>query len=272
MNTYIKLSILFFGVLLVSCTDVIEVEVPEAAPRLVVEASIDWEKGTVGNEQTINLSLSTPYFDADQLNPVTEASVKVTNSSTGAVFTFVSQNDGRYITSSFIPVVDDEYSLEVVYDNETYTATETLMPVVDIDEVYQSLDEGFDKDALEVNVLFTDPAEIENFYLMKFQRQGGYLSELYDISDEFTDGNQMSVFYEDEEFVVGDIIDINLYGVSKQYYNYIRLLIEQSSDGGPFSTIPAQLKGNCINSTNSENNAFGYFRLTQVVKDSYTFK
>lgn len=272
MNTYIKLSILFFGILFTSCTDVIEVEVPEAEPKLVVEASIDWEKGTDGSLQTIKLSLSTPYFDADQLNPVTEALVQVTNNSTGAVFNFVNQNDGTYTISSFVPVVGDEYSLEVVYNNETYTATETLMPVVDIDEVYQSLDQGFDKEALEVNVLFTDPVGIENFYLMKFQRQGGYLAELFDISDEFTDGNQMSVFYEDEEFVVGDLVDIHLYGISKQYYNYIRLLIEQSSDSGPFATIPAQLKGNCINTTNSENNAFGYFRLTQVSKESITFR
>ncbi|MFD1292311.1 DUF4249 domain-containing protein [Lutibacter holmesii] len=271
MNTFIKLGLLFVGILLTSCTDVIEVEVPEAAPKLVIEASIDWEKGTTGSVQTINLSLSTPYFDEDQLNPVTNATVKVTNNATGAVFNFTNQNNGSYRTYNFKPVVNNEYDLEVVYNNETYTATETLMPVVAIDEVYQSIDEGFDKDALEVNVLFTDPAGIENFYLMKFQRKGGYLAELFDISDEFTDGNQMSIFYEDEEFVVGDMIDIQLFGISKQYYNYIRLLIEQASDGGPFATIPAQLKGNCINTSNPENNAYGYFRLTQVAKESITF-
>lgn len=272
MNTYIKLSLLFFGILLMSCTDVIEVDVPEADPRLVIEASLDWEKGTEGNVQTINLSLSTPYFDDEMFNPVVDASVKVTNNNTGAVFIFNSQNDGTYVTFNFVPVLNQEYSLEVIYNNETYSAKETLMSVVDIDEVYQSLDEGFDKDALEVNVLFTDPAGIENFYMMKFQRQGDYLSQLSDISDEFTDGNQMSYFHEDEEFIVGDVVAINLYGISKQYYNFIKLLIEQSSGGGPFATIPAQLKGNCINVTNSDNYAFGYFRLTQVVKESYTFK
>ena len=34
-----------------SCTDVIELDVPSEAPRLVIEASINWEKETV---ETIN--------------------------------------------------------------------------------------------------------------------------------------------------------------------------------------------------------------------------
>lgn len=272
MSTYIKHSFLFIFLIFLSCTDVIDVDVPIAAPRLVIEASLDWDNGNLGNVQTINLSLSTPYFDSEQINPVTGALVKVKNNTNGSEFDFVDQNNGQYTTAGFIPVVNQEYTLEVIYNNEIYTAVETLMPVVDIDDVYQSTDQGFDKDALEVNVLFTDPAEIENFYLIKFQKQGGFLPTLFDISDEFSDGNQMEVFYENEDFAIGDTVDIGLYGVSKQYYNYIRLLIEQSGEGGPFATIPAQLKGNCINITNTENYAFGYFRLTQVSKESYTFQ
>lgn len=272
MTKYIKYYMLLFSIMLVSCTDVVDVEVPTEAPRLVIEASLDWENGTAGNEQTIKLSLSTPYFESENLNPVTGASVKVTNSGNGNEFLFTDMDNGEYFTANFIPVVNQEYTLEVIYSNEIYTAVETLMPVVNIDEVYQSIEQGFDKEALEINVLFTDPAGIENFYLMKFQRQGGYLPVLFDVSDEFTDGNQMEVFYEDEDFVVGDTFDISLHGISKQYYNFIRLLVEQSVDGGPFATIPAQLKGNCINITNPENNAFGYFRLTQVSKESFTFE
>lgn len=272
MKKYIKFSIVLVYLVFVGCTDVIDVEVPVAEPRLVIEASLDWEKGTLGNEQTIYLSLSTPYFDEDRINPVIGASVKVINNVSGSMFLFTDEGDGEYTTNDFEPVVDQEYTLKVIYNSETYTAVETLMPVVDIDGVYQSTDQGFDKDAFEVNVLFTDPAGIDNFYLMKFHQDGEFLPELFDISDEFTDGNQMEVFYENEDFVVDDQVNIDLYGVSKQYYNYIRLLIEQSYDGGPFTTIPAQLKGNCINITNAENYAFGYFRLTQVSKETYTFK
>jgi len=270
MIKFLKHSILLL--ILTSCTDVIDVDVPTATPKLVVEASLDWGLGTVGNEQTIKLSLSAPYFDSEQNNFVTGALVQVVNDTNRSVFVFEDQNNGDYKTTNFIPIVNQSYTLEIVYNNQTYVANETLTPVVPIDDVTQSRDQGFNKDYLEVNILFTDPVDIENFYLIKYSSVRDFLPVLFDFSDEFTDGNQIPFFYENEDFVIDDEVKIDLYGVSKQYYNYIRLLIEQSSDGGPFTTIPAQIKGNCINKTNAGNDAFGYFRLTQVSRESHVFE
>jgi len=263
-----------------SCTDVIEVDVPEAPPRLVIEASLDWEKSRFGNVQVIKLSQSTPFFDANSLSPVTGASVKVTNDTNNVEFIFEDQNDGTYSILTFVPIIDQSYTLEVIYNGETYIAQETLTSVPDINSIYQSTTEGFNDEVLEVNVLFDDPADIENFYLFRFQERGDLLPDLLDISDEFTDGNEMRVFYEKEEdsdinqkeFEIGDVVDINFYGISERYFNYIRLLNEQyGSSGDPFSSAPVPLRGNCTNPTNPDNYAFGYFRLTQVVTESYTF-
>ena len=104
---------------------------------------------------------------------------------------------------------------------------------------------------------------------------------LEDGDDEFVNGNEISWYFEKEEddstdkieaFVPGDIVDIELYGISEEYSNYIGILIEQSEGGGLFSSTPVALKGNCINLTDPENFAYGYFRLTEVVKKSYTFE
>ena len=156
-----------------------------------------------------------------------------------------------------------------------------MTAVTDIAEINQSIEDGFNDEALEVNVLFDDPISEENFYLFKFQEQGDLLPELLDISDEFTNGNQMKVFYEKEddedinqtEFEPGDVVDIVLLGVSEQYFNYMRILIEQyGSAGDPFGSVPVPLKGNCINTTNPNAYAYGYFRLTQVVKATHIFE
>ncbi|GAB1309060.1 DUF4249 domain-containing protein [Urechidicola sp. KH5] len=277
-NLYIYILV-FISVLLTSCTDVIDVDVPIAPPRLVIEASLDWEKGTTGNEQTVILSQSTPYFDSGEVDYVAGATVKVTNTNSGEEFLFTDQGNGQYTTTSFVPVINDTYELEVLHDGETYTATEVMTPVVDIDDVFQSTENGFDPDVLEVNVQYTDPANIENFYLFKFQLVGDLLPELQDLSDEFTDGNQITIFNErdededtgQKEYQPGDVVDISFYGISQQYFNYIRLLISQSDSNGPFSATPVAVKGNCINPDNPEAYAFGYFRVTQVVKTSYTF-
>ncbi len=267
--------------MLFSCTDVIDVDVPYGGPRMVIEASLDWEKGTLGNEQSIKLSEMTPYFDDVSTNVVKGAFVKVTNDNNGKFVQFIDQNDGNYSTSNFIPIINQSYTLEVNYNGETYIAKEILTPVVDIEKVDQSTENGFDKDVIEVNIYFNDPVEYENYYFIKFQERKDLLPILVDVSDEFTNGNKMHVFFEkfenketnEKELLPGDIVDIELYGISKTYFNYIRLLIEQNGTrGDPFSTTPAPLRGNCTNPDNIDNYAWGYFRLTEVDRTTYIIK
>jgi len=281
MKNYIFKILLSLLLLTGSCTDVIDIEVPEATPRLVIEASMDWIKGTSGSQQSIKLSTSTPFFDNLVENPATGAIVKVINDTDSREVIFTDQNNGNYVTNEFVPVMGQSYTLEILYENEIYLASETMTPVTDITSVFQTRENGFDKDALEVNIEFNDPKDIKNFYLTKFQRRGDLLQTLFDVKDEFTDGNKMSIFYEkinnddtgETEFVPGDIVDIGLNGISEQYYNYIKLLIQQSGGaGGPFSTTPAEIKGNCVNINSPENYAFGYFRLSEVDKRVYTFE
>ncbi|MEK6151939.1 DUF4249 family protein [Flavobacteriaceae bacterium 3-367] len=280
MKTYFRIAIPLFILFLSSCEDVIDVDVQTAPARLTIEASLDWEKGTQGNAQTIKLSTSTPFFDTTTNTAVTGASVVVTNNTSAAQFVFSDQNNGEYTTQDFVPVLNQSYTLEVQYNGETYRATETLMPVTDITELTQSTEDGFDDEVLEVNVIFTDPADEKNFYLFKFQKRGDLLPELEELDDEFVNGNEISWYYEKEEdedtnteeFAPGDIVDVELLGISEAYHNYVRILIEQSEGAGLFSTTPVALRGNCINVDNEENYANGYFRVSQVVRESYTFQ
>ena len=269
---------LFIFAIISSCTDVVDVEVQKDPERLVVEASLDWEKGTNGRVQTISLRKSTPFFDEDTILDVTGASVTVTNDSSGTIFGFTDQNDGSYRTTSFQPVLGQSYTLRIEYNNEVYIAQETMTPVTQITDVFQDREDGFDDETLEVHVVFTDPQEEGNNYLFRFQRQGDLLPDLEYAEDEFVNGNEIDWWHEidddDEErlpFEPGDVIDIELYGISRSYYDYIKIIIDQLGGQGIFDTTPVSVKGNVINETNSDNYAFGYFRLTEVDKTSYTF-
>ncbi|WP_046755298.1 DUF4249 domain-containing protein [Kordia jejudonensis] len=265
----------------VSCDDKIDVDVPEAPPRLVIEASLDWQKGTTGNNQTIKLSTSTPYFDTTLNTDVSGALVRVTNNNSGAMYTFTDQNDGTYTINNFVPVLNDSYTLEVIHNGETYTATETLTPVTPILSTTQSLEGGFDDEVLDVTILFDDPADEENFYFIRIQEEGDLFADLETQSDEFTNGNVQEEFFEKEsddedetvEYNPGDTVNIRLHGISQRYYDYVSLLIEQYYSGGnPFAVTPAEIRGNCVNETNGENYAFGYFRVTEFDEVTYTFQ
>ena len=275
LNSILLIIVLFFS----ACTDVIDVEVPNEEAKLVIEASINWEKGTSGSDQTIYLSKSTPFFDTNGTVPVVGASVIITNNNDGSFFEFNDQNDGSYSTSNFIPVLNDNYTLEVMSEGETYNAQETFVPVVPILEVYQST-EKFLPEVLEVNFDFLDPVEEENYYYIKFKEQADTFPRLLDFKDEFVNGNLITVFNERQEnedinqveYAPGDTVNMELIGISKRYYEYIQLLINQSESGGPFDTTPVALRGNCTNQNDPNNFAYGYFRLTEVAKASYTFE
>lgn len=278
MKSYIKIITLLTISIFFSCEDVIDVDLQTAQERLVIEASLDWEKGTTGNNQDIKLSTSSAYFAEDQSSPVTNATVKVTNTDTSEEFIFDNANNGTYTTTTFNPIVDNTYTLEVIYNGETYFATENLKAVTDITRIEQSTEKGFDDEVLEVSVYFTDPEDEENHYLFKYKEEGDLLFELEDADDEFINGNEVDWWYEKDEdseqgeFSTGDKIEVEMFGISEAYFNYIRTLIEQSEGVGLFGSTPVALKGNCINQTTADNYAHGFFRLTQVVKASYTFE
>lgn len=270
---------LIITTVLFSCTDVIDVDVPTGDPKLVVEASIDWEKGTSGNQQRITLSTLTPYYSTQEQNEVIGANVVVENLNTGDQFVFTDQNDGDYTTETFIPVLNDEYSLTITYNDVVYMAQEKMTPVTDIVLIDQSIDGGFNSEEIEVNIHFHDPANVDNYYFFKFNRIGDMLPTIEPMSDEFTDGNLMEESFEKEddedtdkkeELKPGDLVQYEMYGISERYYNYMQILVNQLGSGGLFNGVPVELKGNCMNASNDKDFTLGYFRLTETIKGVYT--
>ena len=257
----------------ISCTDSVDVDVTDAGARLVIEASINWEKGTSGQSQTIKLSESTAFFDNNLDVPAIGAVVVVTKDDDGMQFIFEDQNNGNYTTNEFLPEIDQSYTLEIQYNGQTYTATETLRSVTEINSIEQTIEGAGDEEEIQIKVFFDDPFAVENYYLGEFNSSVNPLLTLTSLSDEFTDGNENFIEFDNEELVAGATVGVNIYGISEAYYNFITILIEQSGEtDGPFQTTPVQLKGNCINPNNPDEEVLGYFRLGEVVRTTYTIE
>lgn len=279
MKTLARIVVFLLILSLTSCEDVIDIEVQNGQERLVVEASLDWEKGTDGNLQTIRLTKSSPYFETSITLIVTGATVTVENLNTGSIFNFIDQNNGNYTTTNFQPIIGDNYQLYIETNGEVYTANETMTSVAPITDVFQSRDDGFSDEELEVHIVFTDPIQEGDNYLFKFQKEGDLLPTFENAEDEFVNGNEIDWWFEIEEddmegqdpFAPGDVVSIEMYGISRAYYDYIKILIEQMDGAGLFASTPVEVRGNCINETNTDNYAYGYFRVTEVNKLTYTF-
>lgn len=264
-------KIVFILIALTACEDVIDVDVNNAEPRLVIDASIHWLKGTNGNTQLIQLSLTAPYFD-DTVPPATGAIVSISDSNNN-IFIFIEEGSlGIYKNENFLPVIGEIYNLNILYNNETYLATENMTPVVPIESVEQKNDGGFSGEEIEIKAFYTDPGNTENYYLFEFLvlNKNGSTLEVYD--DEFTDGNQIFAFYSDEDLESGDQLLIRNSGISERTYEFLNILLQQTDEdsGDPFETQPATVRGNCINQTNPDNFPLGYFRVSET--DVFTYE
>lgn len=279
-----KTYYIFLGIvssfLALSCTDVVQVDVPNAPERLVVDASIDWEKGTKGTIQRIKLSTTLPFFaKKDTKAYVNDASVKITNKVTGEIFPFTLTKDGVYENKQFAPVLNHTFALEINYKNQKYTATETFIEVPEIYGIEQTKEGGFSPDNWKVKFYFKDTKGVRNYYLIAHKLKGDIIPNYYTLSDDFVDGSEIN-FYADEgnkddELKIGDMVSLKLYSISERYFNYMSVLVkqvEEGAGGNPFSSPPVQLKGNIKNDTKPENYPLGFFRLTQVSSTSYTLK
>lgn len=269
MKTSIKYIILVFSFAFFSCEDVVNVDLNNSEPKLVIDASIKWEKGTSGNNQTIRLTTTGDYFN-NSVPAANGATVTITDSN-AIVYNFIEEGTtGNYKCTNFNPVLNGVYTLSVSYKGQTYTSSDKLFPVPTITTIEQDLN-GITGDEIELKFNFQDNGAEENFYLEEYKVPFRPFPLLGVFNDEFTNGNQMFSLIIDEDLEAGQNINFTLHGISERYHNYMNILIGISGglSNGPFSTPPATVKGNIINQTNPVDYPLGYFRLSEVDVRNY---
>lgn len=257
--------LLLLSVLFIGCQDVVDVNLNSAAPKLVIDASINWEKDTDGALQRIKLTTTADYF-SKQIPVVTGATVFITNSN-NISFNFEEMiGTGLYICEDFKPVINEEYTLTVLYNGQNYSAVETLKSVASITNIIQNNEGGFTGKSIEIKTFFNDPANEDNYYMYKYKYSNQVKQNYYVDEDKFYQGNTFFSISRNNDLKIGDQIVISHFGISKSYYNYMSVLLSVAgnSGGSPFQSPPATVRGNIVNSTDSKNYPLGYFSLSEV--------
>jgi hypothetical protein len=262
--------LIILPMLLASCEKVIDVDLNTMAPKLVIDASIKWQKGTLGNEQTIRLSTTTSYYSS-QVPTVSGATVFITDAANN-IFNFVeTAGTGNYICTDFTPILNGNYFLTVILNGQTYNATETLKPVPPIDSIAQQDNTGFSGKDTEIKTFYTDNGTTNDYYLFKFKPSFTAIPIYFLQDDRNFQGNQIFGLYRSEELKPGQNFEVTLSGISKQYYNYMRILVSiaGNSSGSPFQSPSATVRGNIINNTTEANYPLGYFSLSEQDSRNY---
>lgn len=246
------LILLALGLTILSCQKVIDVDLNEANPVVVIEANYSAEDSTV----RVRITRTSNYFDNSASPEVNNAVVTITDGSGNtASVNFIAS--GNYILSNYIPQFNTNYTLSVLIDGQTYTAQCTLHDPVSLFPIQYDYFDGFfgAEGGYVPFVVFEDPAGESNYYSIILSRNDTTYNKLDDIftqDDQLTDGNTvarplfLSNFYQ-----LDDSVHMELRTIDKKIYDYINEA--QSISGGQNSAAP----GNPTN--NWTNGALGYF-------------
>lgn len=220
MKNRIHYIILLLPILIIqSCTDVISVQLAEAEPRMVIDAWIN----NLDEQQKVTLTMSSPYFDSSDPDPVNGATVTITDDNDN-VFEFIEDgNSGVYYWDNpggdIFGTIGTGYLLTVVSGANAYAATSVMNRVPTVDSItYEEYDPAFVDDfeaGWTAEFFARDFVGVGDTYWIKAFKNNVFLSK----------PNELNFAY-DAGFSAGSAIDgINLIGP-------LRLGINRSPDGG----------------------------------------
>jgi hypothetical protein len=248
-----------------SCQKDIEVDLPVAEEKLVIEGAID-----LTDYPMVFLTKNEPYFgslDSAQLAGllVTDAKVIVNNGT-------ITDTLGLTFSPDYFPPIffkgtkfkgeaGKTYSLKVIYKERTYTATTTIPMPVPLDSVWFMLEPNQDSLGY-LWATFTDPEAQGNYYRLfskRFTKDHIFipiLGSAYD--DKMFNGqefkfsmmrgsNNLNSTVEDPElgyYKIGDSIVVKACSIDRDSYNFWRTAEGEIYGGSnPFMT-PVQIATN----------------------------
>jgi len=250
----IKWLLPILGIVLYSCKKIININLNDASPQIVIEGNVTNMAGPyqVQITKTVNFSASNVF------PPVSGAVVKITDNTSGTTDSLIETSPGIYTTNSTLGMYGHTYQLYISVQGQTYTASSTMPQLVVLDSLTFQHSDLFGTKNINPVVNFQDPAGIANYYTYRIYINSKPLKDTYTFSDRLSDGKYISQqIYLDSTYVsIGDSVLLQMNCVDKNVWSYFNTLSQAT--GSDQSVSPS----NPI--SNISNNALGYFSATAI--------
>ncbi|HEX3008810.1 MAG TPA: DUF4249 family protein [Bacteroidales bacterium] len=279
-NLLYTLSI-FIGALMLlhSCTEDFNPDLDTTYTRLVVDGGIS----TDTTVHTVTLLRSGDALNKQAKEYISDAIVTISDGTTVYPLAESSSKPGVYETQPNVYGVPGKtYVLNIANVDidkngvfENYTASSVLKDINPIDSIkvvgqeFTSRQKGW-----HINMFSRDIGG-KSFYCVKAYKNNILISDSlkeYGISDnvgfEGTYYPGISVYYldndkEDERVEVGDVITLELDGITEEYYNFLKGSITESSPKDPIFSGPS---ANVITNISPSDKAVGFFKAYSIRK------
>ena len=252
---FVYICLLMFPMLvalLPGCEKVIDIDLNESEPVVVIEGNLSQNEGTL----EVKVSKTASYFSNQPVSKVENAVVTLEN---GPGFKLQAEETepGYYKIAGLQPNPRLVYRLTVGYDGQEYTGVSELKPVVKIDSLdieYQQA-QIFIEGGYRVLLYFTDPEGEENYYRVKLYKNGERFDKVENLilfDDSRHDGKTIQVRLRNQLFEPGDTVKVEMLSIDYNTWKYFSSLREMANLN-PGSPSPANPPSNL------SNGALGYF-------------
>ncbi len=271
---------LFAVLLIVSCTEVIDIDLQDGDNN---KLSVSGKFTNETKAHQVELKYTVDYFSTGEIPMVENARVYISNNQ-GDTINLTETSTGIYQTASDVAgIIGVTYKLNIELQNgEKYNSDEQIMPApIEADSIICEYREG---------VAFMDGGYYVQYFGQETAGEGGnyfwdlYIDNVLDSdtlkesrfeNDQFVDGqyiHDMDLFFLEEEEVY-EIVDgtrirekelkVASYTTSKQRYEYcIATMLETEWRGGMFDGPPANVPTNIYRSDGTK--MFGLFSVESV--------
>jgi hypothetical protein len=231
---------------LISCEKVIQLDLSNSTPRVVIQADIYDHPGPyyVKISKTVNFDQSSVY------PPVTGATVKISDNF-GQSEVLSELSPGTYITSDLRGIPGHTYQLNVKTGQDTYQSTSVMPYPVVPDSIYFSVS-PFSGDKV-TTIRFNDPPLDKNYYRFIYIVSNVQIKAIYLLSDELFQGARITYSLMSRGYDIklenGVKVDVWLESVNENVYDYFRTSVtEGGQSASPSNPV-----------SNISNGALGYF-------------
>jgi len=248
------------ALILSSCEKVIDVDLNDSSPQIVIEGNITDQTGPY----TVRLSKSVNFDELNDFPPISGATVQISDDA-GNSEILPETSPGTYTTVALQGTPGRTYTLDVTIDEQIYTAVSTMPLPVAIDTLTieeQSI--GFGDKTSYVEARYKDPEGIDNYYRFVHLINNVRQKDIIIDKDWLQDGNTIRTSIEpdeeeDIELKQGDEVIVFMQSIDEGVYEYYRTLDEA---GGEFSASPTNPL------SNFSGGVLGYFSAYAVTSKS----
>ncbi|MFC4231248.1 DUF4249 domain-containing protein [Parasediminibacterium paludis] len=217
-----KYSLLIALTAFAACTKVIDINLNDAAPQLVIQGNVTNQAGIT----TVSISKSVNYSQDNVFPTVSGAVVTIKDSTTGITTPLAEITPGIYQTATIVGTPGHIYLLNVLVNGATYKASSTMPSPVTLDSITFQVNSGFGQTLINPMPNFQDPAGINNNYQFIQTINSKITKKIFVFDDRLSDGRYISrqLFNDSAYIQPKDTVQLEMRCIDKNVYEYFKQL------------------------------------------------